>query len=345
MSLDVYTKIKTFKETPQKKIYLVQNEIDGLLYVQRILKYCNIEIYEMLKNIESPYLPSIYEIIEIDGEVNIIEEYINAPTLEQFIVNKEIKEDDIYTILEHICDAVMILHNYDIIHRDIKPENIFYDKKQVVLFDFDISRRYQVSQTKDTTVLGSVGYAAPEQFGFQQTDARTDIYAIGKLMNDLYMSVLPMNDLYEETIKSIITKATHIDPDRRYQTVDEIKNELKNIKKDSWKLPGFRSGRLSYEIGACIGYGFLIACIIFAEIENVKPWSIQDIGYKFLYFGIFSIVIAFCSNYRNINNYSLFHKSQYKLLRWLGILLSMFIFIFLFMIIGVILSLLYDAVC
>jgi serine/threonine protein kinase len=89
--------------------------------------------------------------------------------------------------MHQLCECLDSLHklNPPIIHRDIKPENIIYHNNKVTLLDFGIARFLDSKKSKDTLILGSVGYAAPEQFGFQQSNPQTDIYALGKLMNYL----------------------------------------------------------------------------------------------------------------------------------------------------------------
>ena len=123
------------------------------------------------------------------------------------------------------------MHQQDpqIIHRDIKPENIFYDGKQVYLFDFDIARNYIENQKRDTTVLGSQGYAVPEQFGFYQTDIRNDIYSLGVLYHVLLTNKLPRDYDLQGIEKRIIDKMIAIDPQGRYQDVKEIIKDLDQL--------------------------------------------------------------------------------------------------------------------
>lgn len=334
MSVEVYTRIDTYKETTHKSIYLVKNEIDGLIYIQRVLKEYNLHVYQILKEIHSPYIPEIYEIIKKDNELIIIEEFINAPTLEQCILNNEISEKDKPKIIDQLLDAVTILHENRIIHRDIKPENIFYYKGNIILFDYDISRQYQPTQYKDTTVLGSVGYAAPEQFGFQQTDERTDIYAIGVFINYLYTSALPSEYLYQGEYKKVIEKATHIDPEKRYQSVKELRKALGYKQTKEWTLPGFRKGKLFNQIIACIGYGMMIWFALDTTAENAKPWSLEDILVKLMMFILQMIFVFYMFNYCNIRQYSLLKKSHYRMIRIFGMFLSMSLLMFLVMVIG-----------
>ena len=331
MSLNIYKTIMTIKEHENNSIYLTKNEIDGLLYVHRVLKEYHKEVYQKIKNINSPHIPKIYEIIEINDTLHIIEEYINAPTLESCILNGEIEESDKKEIIQQLCDAVILLHKHNIIHRDIKPENVFLYHGNVILFDFNISRCYQHHQEKDTLILGSVGYAAPEQFGFTQTDQRTDVYALGVLINYIYTGYLPNEVLYKGTLTDIIKKATHIDPNQRYQNVQELKKAISTNKVSSWAVPGFRSGILKHQILSCIGYGLFLSAVIFGDIENVPKGSLEEWGNKLMILIFVLIIIAFIGNYRNINRFSLFQDSHYKIIRYIGVILSIIIAEFLYM--------------
>lgn len=334
MSLEIYTTIASIKESQNKKIDLVKNEIDGLLYVHKQLNKYNKDIYQKIKNINNPNIIKVYEVIEDNHILHVIEEYINAPTLEEYILNNEMDDDSQKDIILQICNAVILLHDHQIIHRDIKPENIFIMKGQAILFDFDISRYYQPNQEKDTTILGSVGYAAPEQFGFKQTDERTDVYALGVLINYIYTKHLPNELLYKGPLSEVIKKATQIDPNQRYPSVQELKNAIIKNKKSSWALPGFRSGVLKNEIIACIGYAFLIASIYFTPYEGVERGSYQEWVNNIIVFLFIFIIIAYFSNYRDINRYSFFHHSQYKIIRNIGKICSLVVAELLFLLIA-----------
>ena len=96
----------------------------------------------------------------------------------------------------------------------------------VKLIDFDAARLYKPYQSKDTQAIGTMGYAAPEQYGINQTDERTDIYAIGVLMNVMLTGKPPEIRLYNGRLKRVIVKCTQTIPDNRYQNVKELKRNL-----------------------------------------------------------------------------------------------------------------------
>lgn len=157
----------------------------------------------------------------------MLEEYIDGQTISEYL------SDDLYTlsgvksVISSLCDALDFLHSNKIIHKDIKPENVMIDKNGVVkLIDFDSARIYKPYRSEDTKMLGTHGYAAPEQYGLNQTDERTDIYALGVLMNVMLTGEPPERKLYNGKLKNVIIKCTQTIPDKRFQNVNELKKSL-----------------------------------------------------------------------------------------------------------------------
>ena len=120
-----------------------------------------------------------------------------------------------------------VLHANGFVHRDIKPENIMITNNGTVkLIDFNASRIYDKNKSSDTISLGTIGYASPEQLGINQSDARTDIYALGVLMNVMLTGKPPEIKLYNGKLKKVIVKCTQTIPDNRYKNVKELKRNL-----------------------------------------------------------------------------------------------------------------------
>lgn len=328
MSIELYKEVMILKENPDKKIYLVKSEIDSLFYVKKILKHYDILVYQKLKDLSLIHIPHIIEIHEIDHLCIIIEEYMNYPTLDNYIINYEINRRKAFDIVLQLCDTLEILHQNKIVHRDIKPENIFYDGENIYLFDFDISRIHQKDQAKDTRLLGSYGYAAPEQFGFAQSDARTDIYALGILWNVMLTGKFPQEQIFKGPEMDIIQKAIQIDPLQRYQSITEMKRDLVNHLESSWVIPGFRGKKLITKFVASALYIFLLAVIACSKFENIESWSLLDVVYKFLLLGLFLIIIGFAGNYRKIWRNCILQQSKYQMIRIIGRVLSGILIVF-----------------
>ena len=111
--------------------------------------------------------------------------------------------------------------------------------------EISISRLIKPEQRKDTTVLGTAGYASPEQFGFTQTNGKTDIYACGVLLNYLLTGKLPNEQLHQGPLTTVIQQCIEIDENKRFASADELKKVLQgkkiNRRRPFRPLPGFRS--------------------------------------------------------------------------------------------------------
>lgn len=212
--------LQIIKQDQDKTISLVEHETSHTKYIQKELNYYDKNLYQALQKTKNPYLPKIFVIQESDNHLILIEEYIEGKTLDQQSFSKEQVKD----IMHQLCECLDAIHklNPPIIHRDIKPENIIYHDNKVTLLDFGIARFLDSKKTKDTLILGSVGYAAPEQFGFQQSNPQTDIYALGKLMNYLLNGSLEHQNNIPVDLKQVILKATQLDYKNRYNSVKEM---------------------------------------------------------------------------------------------------------------------------
>jgi len=232
------------------KVYLCRNiELDNLWAVKYIYKK-NTKIkllaeIDILKKLNHVSLPKIVDVIEDDSGFYMVESYIEGTPLDKLL--KERGSFDEETVIEwgkQLCDALSYLHNmkpYPIIYRDMKPHNIIIttDNKAVIV-DFGIAREYKGQNTKDTIIAGTPYYAAPEQLTAEgATDNRTDIYSLGVTLHHLLTGVLPK---FEETslleydkkispqMDYIILKCIKKNLSERYQSIDELKNDLCNIK-------------------------------------------------------------------------------------------------------------------
>lgn len=182
--------------------------------------------YEFLKGIRQENLPIVYETFTLSDGMMVLEEYIDGLNVAQISESGRISKKGAVKIVKSICNALTVLHENRIVHRDIKPENIMVDNNgRVVLIDFNSSRTVSL-KSKDTEILGTIGYASPEQMGLTQTDARTDIYALGILLNVLITGKHPSEEMSKGKFGKIINKCTAISPDDRYQTAEQLKKEL-----------------------------------------------------------------------------------------------------------------------
>ncbi len=341
--------LEIIKETPTKRITLVRELDKRNIYIKKELRNYNKELWYKLQQINIRGIPRIYSIQENDGWLEIIEEYIVSETLYDYLNHHgKFSSEEAFQIINQLCDILAVLHQQTpkIIHRDIKPKNIFYDGKQVYLFDFDIAREYEEGQKRDTVYLGSKGYASPEQFGFLQTDERSDIYSLGVLYHVLLTCQLPQESEYHGYEELLIKKMIAMDPQARYQTIKEVQTKLNHLhqhhlpqenkeEKRCYTLPGFRSHKPWKMIIALICY-ILIAYVI-VEFDVVDPMTPYDgILYRLMLIAMSIITISFATNYLSIWKYVPGIHVQNRFLRMLMIILPWLVMMFIIFILAVI---------
>lgn len=186
----------------------------------------SINAYRKLCSVLCENLPEIYDVVECqDGQI-VLEEYVDGITVAQVMESGKYRYTGAKTVLQGVCRGLELLHGMGIIHRDVKPENILIgENKRIVLIDLNASR--QVSQTsRDTVIMGTVGYASPEQLGISQSDGRTDIYAAGVLLNVMLTGKHPSEQIAKGKAGKIVRKCTAINPEERYQTAQKLKTAL-----------------------------------------------------------------------------------------------------------------------
>ena len=156
----------------------------------------------------------------------VLEEYIQGDTLSYLLSGGLPTEAETLSILRQLCSALWVIHSLGAVHRDVKPENIILRGSEVVLIDFDASRVFQQELESDTQILGTTGYAAPEQYGLSQSDRRADIYSLGILLNILCTGQHPVRTLAPGRLGRVVQKCTMTNPEQRYQTVGQLLEAL-----------------------------------------------------------------------------------------------------------------------
>lgn len=194
-------------------------------YENKVIKLSQFVVYDVISNINHKNLKDIeIQAIE-DHNILIKEEYIKGESLRVYLENKKLSKIEIHSIIIQLLSALEALHLNKIIHRDIKPENIVIGHDQIVrLIDYDISRVYVEEKEQDTTAFGTRGYAPPEQFGFSQSDDRSDIYALGIVLKEL-------DEVYSLALEEIYEKCCDLDPQKRFESV----SDLRVVYLDFWK--------------------------------------------------------------------------------------------------------------
>lgn len=200
----------------------------------------------ILKRLQHPMLPRIVDIFEDAYSIYIVEDFVEGITLEDLLKRQgRVEEPLALQWFRELCGVLRYLHTQrpnPIIYRDMKPSNIMLQPDgSLKLIDFGIAREYKQASSGDTTYIGTKGYAAPEQFGRAQTDARTDIYALGVTMYHLLTGKSPYEPPYQfvpvreldpslsRGIEHILNRCVQLEPADRYQSVDELLYDLDHI--------------------------------------------------------------------------------------------------------------------
>ncbi len=235
----------------------------GKIRVKKTLNHYNKDIFSKIMNKNIYGIPEIFFVGEEEEQLVIIEEYISGRNLEQVIREKgPLEEKEVSNYICQLCDIVENLHNFSpkIIHRDIKPDNIILTPEGIIkLIDYDAAKEYVQGKKEDTILMGTKEFAAPEQYGFMQSDERTDIYGIGVTLNYLLTGTVTKEKIYKGSLGKTISKATSLEPSMRYESVKSLKKALK--KNSEWKFTVWKA------IGLSIGV-LAFGCGLYMEFEQ-----------------------------------------------------------------------------
>ena len=133
-------------------------------------------------------------------------------------------------IISQVCDGLYALHLNQIVHRDIKPENVIVMKnREVKIIDFDAAKIYKMYSQKDTRTVGDNRLCRAGTVREAQSDARTDIYGLGLLMNVMLTGKHPVNEMAAGKMGNIIEKCIMVNPNKRYKNVMEVKAKLNKL--------------------------------------------------------------------------------------------------------------------
>jgi|GEM_PF-1949051 len=217
-----------------KGIYHVE-DAEGNPYILKIFhRTYKYPLYESLSKLTHENMPQIHDVALFDDCFYVIEDCIAGRTLRETLeVSGVLSKKEMLDILMQLCDVLIYLHNQPtpIIHRDITPTNIMITDGGIVkLIDFDIARAHKDEATSDTEVIGTKHFAPPEQYGFSQSDPRTDIYALGMLMTVMMTNTYEVQRVKDAQIESVIERCMKLSPDKRFQTVKKLKDRLERVR-------------------------------------------------------------------------------------------------------------------
>lgn len=227
-----YEQISCLKNSEEITIHLYRHKESGKKIVYILSSNRNDHIFRSLLNKSNPYVPQILEVCSCEDNVIILESFVEGVSLEEKLSENLPDTKTAIKYVLNVCEALEFLHKLNIIHRDIKPQNIIIDKNDnAILIDLQAARNIADKQKKDTVNLGTVGYAAPEQYGLHQSIPPTDIYALGVLLNELLTGTHPSINTPTGKLGKIVKKCTETQIYKRYQTVNSLAKDLKKYNK------------------------------------------------------------------------------------------------------------------
>lgn len=234
MTLEEESRLSFYRELTvldeKKNIVLVQDIRNSELCVKKTLDIYSRDVYEQLASVRIEGVPAVKECVADDGKLIVVEEYVQGRSLKQVLDEQGLlNEEQAYEIAVQLVDILVRLHQLEpaIVHRDIKPSNIIIEKNgHVNLIDFNAARHVNADKNEDTRMLGTVYFAAPEQFGFGQSDERTDIYGLGATINYIMTGDKPGAGIAECIFSDILKKCLMVDAKDRYQSAEELRGVL-----------------------------------------------------------------------------------------------------------------------
>ena len=291
----------------KESIELVREIKSGSLYVKKTLKQYDIKVYETLQRYQIPGIPRIVELFQKDDTLIVLEEYISGQNLFSYLQNKLFTLEEALEIFLQLEKILTTLHSLypAIIHRDIKPSNVLLTSSgDIYLIDFNAARQFETEKNTDTVILGTNGYASPEQYGFAQTDPRSDVYSLAVMFCVMTSGQYPTEGLnYPKKLKRVLEKAMDLSPGKRYMDVKSFITALSfairvNILS---KIPGFRHGKLSHKICAISIYFAIFISMLETNPTPDNPFI--NFLAKILYIVMWFLSLALCIDFGEIRRF------------------------------------------
>ena len=220
-----YEPVRLLKESPRGSVRLIRHRATGRRFILRQFTG-SAEVYRQLLACACRNLPTVYEVASEGDRHIVLEEYIEGDNLGVLLEGGLFSPRETRDIVAQVCRALWVLHSMAAVHRDVKPENIILRGPDAVLIDFDSARLHKPEHESDTQVLGTVGFAAPEQYGLSQSDIRTDIYSLGVLINVMLTGEHPSKKLAEGALGRVVGRCTQVNPQKRYKNVLRLMEAL-----------------------------------------------------------------------------------------------------------------------
>lgn len=265
-----YTENYSTSETNKNRHIFYDDKLQKKL-IQKSFSCYSKAAFEKIKASNISGIPKITDLSEKEDTLFVTEEFIEGNNLEEIMKSGKIfTEKEARDIILEVCKTLSCLHKIDppIVHRDIKPSNIMISREgKIYLVDFDAAKTFSPNECRDTVLIGTAGFAAPEQYGFMSSNPRTDIYSLGSTFNFILTGAFPNEHLSTGQYEPIISKATEMDPKNRFSSVDEMIDEINKIEKGKKNPSRFLSPLLPL---------LFIAILLLSLVNPAEPTEIPD---------------------------------------------------------------------
>lgn len=280
-----YEVIEMISDSDKSAVCLAScSEYDEPVIV-KVIKHGDAKIVERISGIDSEHIPHILRWEQDGDEITVFEDYIDGKNIDEYVRETGADATAVKKLILQAGEALQYLHSMEppIIHRDLKSSNILVSPEGVVkIIDFDASREYKDDSVHDTRTLGTQEYAPPEQFGYSQTDARSDIYSLGVVLRELLSIISDTSDRVEDHmslhLRAVVNRATMFDPEDRFSDIGEMMDALKDPKKAMGILYGddiIPIKRERYTL-LYVAAGVAILCVI---VAGIFLWKINGMNH------------------------------------------------------------------
>ncbi len=249
-----------------KNVELVLDKKTKKLLIRKSVKNGEKSVYQWLMAHPDSHLVRILSCDADGDDLIIMEESVTGENLEKYLKDKNPDEEEKKRIYLEILDDIDVLHHADppIIHRDIKASNIMINEEDhPVIIDFDAAKTFKGTRNRDTVLIGTEGSAAPEQYGFAESDERTDIYALGVLAKEMFPEK-----------KDFVKKAMAIDPSARFQNIHQMKKAFCSGRTPYSWIP-FDPHKKSSILGFILTMVFFIWLTYITDTKGLKSGEIM----------------------------------------------------------------------
>jgi len=207
--------------------------------------------------LDHPNICTVYEISEAEDEHFIAMACIEGENLQDRVSEGPLPLDDALTITLQLTNALHEAHSKGVVHRDMKPSNVMIsDKGHAILMDFGLAKLHgQTRITQEGTTLGTIGFMSPEQAEGKDVDQRSDIWSLGVMLFEMITGRQPFSGDHQSAVmysiinttqspltslrsdvsmelERIVNKMLVKKPGERYQTIDDVRVDLKAVRKE-----------------------------------------------------------------------------------------------------------------